>query len=580
MPQARFIHVYFFVLHLNNNTNHNFCKHRESEDGTEVWYYSTPLQVEELLSRLDGSLYEAELVDAIVSQKDEILRQMEITDAVTVKQNPQRRKTYLEAENGNVLSPSNFQLILTLECVFVIRNLVFAAFLKKINEERALINMQETEEKNRREEEERLAKKKIEDERLLKEEAARRKREEAKRKVREERLARRNKNKFMDPLEPNGDQDDDLESGDDEGFEDEGDQKTQDSETKSTEEPSSSTSLSEQDKNEQKNETNNKQFDSQISISEMDTQILPAAESEEVVSSAPAKSINDTPDATKKDKDVKSDDTLGSKTIVSKDAVEGTIPEKPKDFTPEKSGADKPILQKSPLLKSKALAIELDSEERMTRLKSAGLFKLGQEGSFRNYVNLFTNEPVAYSKAQHSEERDRKRQMSHKFSLTPASEIKYANQHGHRSVVVQTLKTTLGHIESAIPTTLMHVNWPQLKKAWQNELTTCVSASDFSKVMIMLTNAIRPSVFNSVWSEHVGHVRLMRMSALERDEKRKAEKKEKKDRDDEEDRLKLLPQFVKYSILPKHQVTFYLNSSEYIIVFKLKRKIPHKISLN
>jgi len=66
-------------------------------------------QVEELFSRLDDSLYEAELVDTIVSQKDEILRQMKITGAVTVKQNPQRRKTYLEAKNCDVLvlSPSN-----------------------------------------------------------------------------------------------------------------------------------------------------------------------------------------------------------------------------------------------------------------------------------------------------------------------------------------------------------------------------------------------------------------------------------------------------------------------------------------
>jgi len=71
MPQARLIHVYFFVLPLNDNTDHNFSKHRESDDGTEVWYYS--MQVEELLSRLDGSLYEAEIVDAIVSQKDQIL---------------------------------------------------------------------------------------------------------------------------------------------------------------------------------------------------------------------------------------------------------------------------------------------------------------------------------------------------------------------------------------------------------------------------------------------------------------------------------------------------------------------------
>lgn len=78
-----------------------FLYFSESDDKTEVWYYSTRLQVEELLHRLDGENYEKTLVENILYHKEEIYRQMLITEAVTHKVNTNHRKTYLEAENGN-----------------------------------------------------------------------------------------------------------------------------------------------------------------------------------------------------------------------------------------------------------------------------------------------------------------------------------------------------------------------------------------------------------------------------------------------------------------------------------------------
>jgi len=74
----------------------------ESEDGSSVWYYTTPLQVEELLYRLDEEVYEAELVDNIRTNKDEIIRQMEITEKITGEMKS-HRKTYIEAENCKFL---------------------------------------------------------------------------------------------------------------------------------------------------------------------------------------------------------------------------------------------------------------------------------------------------------------------------------------------------------------------------------------------------------------------------------------------------------------------------------------------
>ncbi len=72
----------------------------ESDDRKEVWYYSTRLQVEELLHRLDTEKYESSLVENILYFKEEIYRQMSITEKVTSTMNVQHRKTYLEAENG------------------------------------------------------------------------------------------------------------------------------------------------------------------------------------------------------------------------------------------------------------------------------------------------------------------------------------------------------------------------------------------------------------------------------------------------------------------------------------------------
>lgn len=53
------------------------------------------------------------------------------------------------------------------------------------------------------------------------------------------------------------------------------------------------------------------------------------------------------------------------------------------------------------------------------------MFKLGMENSFKNYVNQFSANVAALNKPQRNEERDKKRHLSHKFSLTQASDFKW-----------------------------------------------------------------------------------------------------------------------------------------------------------
>lgn len=71
---------------------------------------------------------------------------------------------------------------------------------------------------------------------------------------------------------------------------------------------------------------------------------------------------------------------------------------------------------------------------RVTRFKAqhiaAGtyLYKLGMDNSFKTYVNQYSSNPTALNKIQKNEERDKKRYMSHKFSLTGPGEYKWCGQ--------------------------------------------------------------------------------------------------------------------------------------------------------
>lgn len=69
--------------------------------------------------------------------------------------------------------------------------------------------------------------------------------------------------------------------------------------------------------------------------------------------------------------------------------------------------------------------------ERLTRQKSnqmsngTYLFKLGNENNFKTYINQYASNSLALNKPQRNEERDKKRYMSHKFSLSSTQEFKW-----------------------------------------------------------------------------------------------------------------------------------------------------------
>ncbi|CAH1971965.1 unnamed protein product [Acanthoscelides obtectus] len=201
-------------------------------------------------------------------------------------------------------------------------------------------------------------------------------------------------------------------------------------------------------------------------------------------------------------------------------------------------------------------------EARMTRLKSSQiasgtyLFKLGMENSFKVYVNQFTTNVIALNKPQRNEERDKKRHLSHKFSLTPASEFKWVGAvSGMRTLLINTLRNTILQLEQQLPSPFMHPNWQLLRKHWLSVVGSCQQPKDFAKVLVVLQACIKPVVFANVWHEQLGHIRLFRITANEREERKKIEKREKKEREEEEERNKMIISgYVKYTMPFKHQL--------------------------
>lgn len=197
---------------------------------------------------------------------------------------------------------------------------------------------------------------------------------------------------------------------------------------------------------------------------------------------------------------------------------------------------------------------------RLTRQKAhqiasgTHLFKLGMDNNFKSYVNQYSNNPTALNKVQRNEERDKKRHLSHKFSLTMVSEFKWIGSlTGTRALLVSTLRQTILQLESNIQTPFMHGNWHLLRKPWTAAVSACVNPRDFARTLIVLQACIKSVVFGSVWHEQLGHVKLQRVSALEREEKKRQDKKEKKEKEDEEERNRLF-NFIKYTLGMKHQV--------------------------
>ncbi|XP_055538687.1 nucleosome-remodeling factor subunit NURF301 [Wyeomyia smithii] len=260
------------------------------------------------------------------------------------------------------------------------------------------------------------------------------------------------------------------------------------------------------------------------------------------------------------DMDEKSKDESDSNSSGSKDDEDRNSDEK--HVTRSKTGSLTPRAFGTEDSKKKHSLIKDEDESRLTRNRLSQIsngtmyFKLGMENGFKMYVNQYSINPIALNKPQRNEERDKKRHLSHKFSLTQASEFKWlgGGMYSTQAQIISTLKQTMIALEQAIASPFLHQNWSKLRKTWISAISSCTKAKDFAKILCILQACMRGVVFASVWHEQLGHTRMYRITSAEREEKKKLEKREKRERDDEEERNRMTFNFVKYSLGLKHQV--------------------------
>ncbi|XP_022061131.2 nucleosome-remodeling factor subunit BPTF isoform X4 [Acanthochromis polyacanthus] len=179
-------------------------------------------------------------------------------------------------------------------------------------------------------------------------------------------------------------------------------------------------------------------------------------------------------------------------------------------------------------------------------------FKLGQEGKYRVYHNQYSSNALALNKHQHREDHDKRRHLSHKFCMTPAGEFKWNGSiHGSKVLTISTLRLTIIQLENNVPAPFMHPNWASHRTNWIKAVQMCSKAREFALALAILECAIKPVAMLPVWKDSLGHTRLNRMTSMEREEKEKVKKREKKLEDEE-----TLQQatWVKYTFPIKHQV--------------------------
>ncbi|XP_038227261.1 nucleosome-remodeling factor subunit BPTF isoform X6 [Dermochelys coriacea] len=179
-------------------------------------------------------------------------------------------------------------------------------------------------------------------------------------------------------------------------------------------------------------------------------------------------------------------------------------------------------------------------------------FKLGQEGKYRVYHNQYATNSFALNKHQHREDHDKRRHLAHKFCLTPAGEFKWnGSVHGSKVLTISTLRLTIIQLESNIPASFLHPNWASHRSNWIKAVQMCSKPREFALALAILECAIKPVVMLPIWRESLGHTRLHRMTAIEREEKEKVKKKERKQ---EEEETMQQATWVKYTFPIKHQV--------------------------
>lgn len=157
------------------------------------------------------------------------------------------------------------------------------------------------------------------------------------------------------------------------------------------------------------------------------------------------------------------------------------------------------------------------------------VFRLGSEANYSSYVNQFTSNPLALTKQQQLEQRDKKRSVTHKFHL---NEVKWHGEVcGSKEVILNTLRFSIVSLENSIASSFMHPTWPGQRSTWVKAVHLSKTPQEFAAALSLLESSIRPICYLSVWNDAVGHVELHRVMS----EARQVGTKKKDHKEEEEE---------------------------------------------
>ncbi|XP_029635778.1 nucleosome-remodeling factor subunit BPTF isoform X3 [Octopus sinensis] len=453
------------------------------EKDSQSWYYSTKAELEELIDCLDRNEFEAELVMALEDMKEEILKQMNLTEDLTNSAKGSK-KSVLEIENA----------------------------------ERIAKRVQEEAERKAREEEEI------------------RRREEEKQRQESGGDSQENSQQIVNSQMPSFAQENSIISG-------HGNNSTEACTSStftvptSTVDGLSTNSLAPTQPKESDPVTSSGTLISSNSLSG---------------SMAPPKPVDSIDDEDKKQAEKSETET---RRIVTRSKTGSLTPKQFNDSIT--SGSLK--ISRTPNSDDVLLINKEGEVTRVTRSKSSavnscsGYFKLGMENNYKSFINQYSSNALALNKHQHNEERDKKRFLSHKFSLTPVSEFKWnGSLYGNRILTISTLRLSITQLESNLPTPFLHPNWAIHRQNWQKAVHMCQNPQDFALALAILEACIKPVLFNPVWTESLGHHRLQKITAMDREEMKKKEKEQRRRKEEEDDPSRLV--WIKYPLGLKHQV--------------------------
>ncbi|CAG0922204.1 unnamed protein product [Notodromas monacha] len=185
----------------------------------------------------------------------------------------------------------------------------------------------------------------------------------------------------------------------------------------------------------------------------------------------------------------------------------------------------------------------------------SGPYKLGMEGNHKHYINQYTSNPLALSKQQHQEEKDRRTQLARKFALNQAKEFEWTGVvNGSENMSIQTLRQTVLNLQQQIADPFVIPNWPKVHPTWNKLIRDANAVSHFRLTLTVLAQCVKTPVLMSVWNEGGGHTRLVMETVTDREQQKKREKKEARAREAMEEFSKIQGTYVKYTLGLKHQV--------------------------